>query len=132
MEVSRMRRVILFLCLFFSFGCNSNEFPNRDNLIFLAKSYSDFEVGSVIAYVPINKPCVNIVTSSNHYEFCDLNKKINNVNATLDKGAESGVWVIGLKVDISEVEFTYRTPYFDEVCTINLLDNNKLHCGNSK
>ncbi|WP_254620546.1 hypothetical protein [Vibrio cholerae] len=132
MEVSAMKILIILLCVFFSFGCNAKAIPDKEELIFFARSYSDFESGSVVVYVPVNKPCINVISSGNNYEFCDLQKNINGVNATLDKGAESGIWVVGLKLDISMVEFTYRTPYFDEVCTIDLLNDNKLQCGNGK
>ncbi|EJL8259365.1 TPA: hypothetical protein ACMDNL_002297 [Vibrio cholerae] len=127
-----MKRLIFLLCLFFSFGCNAKVIPDRERLIFFARSYSDFEIGGVVAYVPVNKPCVNVIISGNNYEYCELQKNINGVNATLDKGAESGIWVVGLKLDLSMVKFTYRTPYFDEVCTIDLLNGNKLQCGNGK
>ncbi|WP_217532259.1 hypothetical protein [Vibrio cholerae] len=89
-----MKILIILLCVFFSFGCNAKAIPDKEELIFFARSYSDFESGSVVVYVPVNKPCINVISSGNNYEFCDLQKNINGVNATLDKGAESGIWVV--------------------------------------
>ncbi|NRD71799.1 hypothetical protein HQQ94_00720 [Shewanella sp. VB17] len=98
--------------------------PPSDELRTLVKSYDNQNAitGITIAYVPIKKPCINIIYKGKHTEHCFVNK-----GEDLSNSDKMGFYVTLQNAVRDAVTFSYDTLWYSMNCRI-FIDENKISC----
>ncbi|MDE1231331.1 hypothetical protein [Vibrio aestuarianus] len=118
---------LMFHCTFL-LSCSSyvGEFliPPSNELRTLIKSYDNQtgKTGDNVAYIPIGKPCLNVVTNGKHYEYCVINE-----NENLSNSDKQGFYITLKSVSKSDVSFSYDTLWYSMSCRI-FTEDQKIEC----
>ncbi len=101
-----------------------NNIPSEDQLRSLVKSYDLYtgKTGVTVAYIPIKRPCLNVVSQGKHKEFCVINEGID-----LAKLPDGGSYILLTDVWDSGVSFEYRTYSYASKCSY-ILSEPKPEC----
>lgn len=90
------------------------ELPPSSEIRELQQSYNNRtgETGTTIAYIPINKPCLNVVAEGEHKEFCF----IDSTTEDLSKSDKMGFYISLSTTVSSAVAFEYNTLWYSKRC----------------
>ncbi|EOX3406408.1 hypothetical protein ACPFUG_003624 [Vibrio cholerae] len=102
--------------------------PSSSELRSLLRSY-DIQTGNIsetIAYIPIDKPCLNLLARSEHYEYCVINEGEN-----LSNGDKEGFFITLDSVSESSVIFSYNTIWYSVNCLLSITDK-KIKCDKAE
>ncbi|HIF9137623.1 TPA: hypothetical protein ACX6QO_002135 [Photobacterium damselae] len=110
----------VLLCIPFLVEANTkNELPSSYKIRELMQSYSNNSgiIGENIAYIPVDKPCLNVLSKGINKEFCFINE-----NENLAKSNGAGFYISLKDVDKETVYFDYHTMWYDMRCSYSTSD----------
>lgn len=122
---SSPRHFLLVFSVFFSnVIAASNQLPPSYELRDLKTNYTIQDgVGETIAYIPIKKPCLNVLFGGTHKEFCF----IDSTTEDLSKTEGAGFYISLDTVSSKSVSFEYNTYWYSKRCRY-YLDSEKPTC----
>ncbi len=114
--------------MMFSLQAVGGSIPSSSELRSLLRSY-DIQTGNIsetIAYIPIEKPCLNLLARNEHYEYCVINEGEN-----LSNGDKEGFFITLDSVSESSVSFSYNTIWYSVNCLLSITDK-KIKCDKAE
>ncbi|EPO2918279.1 hypothetical protein ACT7SZ_001509 [Vibrio cholerae] len=127
--MSTFKKIIYCIILMmFSLQAVGGSIPSSSELRSLLRSY-DIQTGNIsetIAYIPIDKPCLNLLARSEHYEYCVINEGEN-----LSNGDKEGFFITLDSVSESSVIFSYNTIWYSVNCLLSITDK-KIKCDKAE
>ncbi len=114
--------------MMFSLQAVGGSIPSSSELRSLLRSY-DIQTGNIsetIAYIPIDKPCLNLLARSEHYEYCVINE-----GEKLSNGDKEGFFITLDSVSESSVIFSYNTIWYSVNCLLSITDK-KIKCDKAE
>ncbi|MCX9542319.1 hypothetical protein IG509_12550 [Vibrio cholerae] len=112
----------------FSLQAVGGSIPSSSQLRSLLRSYDiqTANIGETIAYIPIEKPCLNLLARNEHYEYCVINEGEN-----LSNGDKEGFFITLDSVSESSVSFSYNTIWYSVNCRLSISDK-KIKCDKAE
>ncbi|EGR0479223.1 hypothetical protein [Vibrio cholerae] len=120
--------IYCIILMMFSLQAVGGSIPSSSELRSLLRSY-DIQTGNIsetIAYIPIDKPCLNLLARSEHYEYCVINEGEN-----LSNGDKEGFFITLDSVSESSVIFSYNTIWYSVNCLLSITDK-KIKCDKAE
>lgn len=107
--------LFVFFVIFSSVLSASDKLPSSLEIRELKQSYRNRtgDTGTLIAYIPIKKPCLNILSKSKHTEFC----LIDSTTEDLSKSDKAGFFITLSSVGAESVSFEYHTMWYSKKCS---------------
>ena len=91
----------------------ANNLPQSDNLRELKVNYTIQDgVGITMAYIPIDRPCLNVLHGDVHREFCFIDSETED----LSKSNGDGFYISLNSVVSKRVSFEYNTYWYSKKC----------------
>ncbi|MGD8122953.1 hypothetical protein [Vibrio sp. TRT 2004] len=107
----------MFCCLvvFSNITLASNKLPNSLEIRELKQNYDNRtgNTGELIAYIPIKRPCLNVLSGEKHKEFCF----IDSTTEDLSKSDGAGFFITLSIVANESVSFEYHTLWYSKRCS---------------
>ncbi|EGQ8409907.1 hypothetical protein GTP43_06175 [Vibrio cholerae] len=120
--------IYFFILMIFSLQAVGESIPSSNQLRSLLRSF-DIQTGNIgetMAYIPIEKPCLNLLARNEHYEYCVINEGEN-----LSNGDKEGFFITLDSVSESSVSFSYNTIWYSVNCRLSTRDK-VIKCDKSK
>lgn len=113
-------------CSLFIFMCSgavvAKNLPQSDNLRELKVSYTIQDgVGKTMAYIPIDRPCLNVLSGDEYKEFCFIDSETED----LSKSNGDGFYISLDNVTNKIVSFEYNTLWYSKKCRYYIGRKNK-------
>lgn len=100
----------------------SINLPNSLDIRELKQNYDNRTgiTGGLIAYIPINKPCLNVLSGEEHKEFCF----IDSTTEDLSKSDGAGFFITLSTIANKSVSFEYHTLWYSKRCSYFTFEEN--------
>lgn len=106
--------LFIFFVIFSSVISASDKLPFSLDIRELKQSYDNRtgDTGTLIAYIPIKKPCLNVLSGEEHKEFCF----IDSTTQDLSKSDGAGFYITLAGITNKRVYFDYNTLWYSKEC----------------
>ncbi|MEZ8576775.1 hypothetical protein BCU90_08755 [Vibrio lentus] len=107
--------LFIFFVIFSSVISANEKLPSSLDIRELKQSYQNAtgDTGKLIAYIPIKKPCLNVLSEDEHKEFCFID---GSTTEDLSKSDKSGFFITLSSVGLESVSFEYHTMWYSTRC----------------
>ncbi|MGD8232683.1 hypothetical protein [Vibrio sp. TRT 1302] len=108
------KSMFCYLLYFSSITLASDTLPTSLEIRELKQNYDNRtgNTGELIAYIPIKKPCLNVLSGEKHKEFCF----IDSTTEDLSKSDGAGFFITLTNLSNERVSFEYHTLWYSKKC----------------